>query len=76
MSITFEKESGRINIQHINCFCMKGLYIVMQLPSAIVYFSLFDDGPIDTQILALMTGSQCIVSDTQMNVKARGHFVY
>ena len=48
----------------------------MQIPSAIVYFSLFDDGPIDTQILALMTGSQCIVSDTQMNVKARGHFVY
>ena len=47
----------------------------MQLPSAIVYFSLFDDGPVDTQILALMTGSQCIVSDTQMNVKALGPLV-
>ena len=50
----------------------------MQLPSAIVYFSLFEDGPVDTnlQILALMTGSQCKVSYTQMNVKARGPLVH
>ena len=48
----------------------------MRLHSAIVYFSLFDDGPVDTQILARMTGSQCKVSYTQMNVKARGPLVH
>ena len=48
----------------------------MRLHSAIVYFSLFDDGPVDTQILARMTGSQCKVSYTQMNVMAREPHVY
>ena len=36
---------------------------------------LFYDGPVDLQIWALLTKSQCRVSDTQMNVKAGGPFV-
>ena len=41
----------------------------------IVYFYLIFDGAVDMQILALLTRSQCWVSDTQVTVKACGPLV-
>ena len=51
-------------------------YIVMMLLSdTIVDFHLFYDGAVDIQIWALLTRSQCKVSDTQVTVKACGPLV-
>ena len=41
----------------------------------IVDFHLFYDGAVDIQIRALLTRSQCKVSDTQVSVKAHGPLV-
>ena len=49
----------------------------MMLPSdTIVEFHLFYDGAVDIQIWALLTRSQCKVSDTQVTVKACGPLVF
>ena len=42
----------------------------MLLSDTIVDFHLFYDGAVDIQIRALLTRSQCKVSDTQVTVKA------
>ena len=42
----------------------------MLLSDTIVDFHLFYDGAVDIQIWALLTRSQCKVSDTQVTVKA------
>ena len=47
----------------------------MLLSDTIVDFHLFYDGAVDIQILALLTRSQCKVSDTQVTVKACGPLV-
>ena len=48
----------------------------MMLPSyTMVDFRLFYDGPVDIQLWALLTRSQCKVSDTQVTVKACGPLV-
>ena len=47
----------------------------MLLSYTIVDFHLFYDGAVDIQIWALLTSSQCEVSDTQVTVKARGPLV-
>ena len=47
----------------------------MLLSDIIVVFHLFYDGAIDIQIWALLTRSQCKVSDTQVTVKACGPLV-
>ena len=44
--------------------------IMMLLSYTIVDFHLFYDGPVDIQIWAPLTRSQCKVSDTQVNIKA------
>ena len=43
---------------------------MMLLSNTIVDFHLFYDGAVDIQIWALLTRSQCKVSDTQVTVKA------
>ena len=45
------------------------------LSDTIVDFHLFYDGAVDIQIRALLTRSQCEVSDTQVTVKAHGPLV-
>ena len=50
-----------INIQHIDCICMMGLWYSLLLP-LLIY--LFYDGPVDMQIWALLRRSPCRVSDT------------
>ena len=47
----------------------------MLLSDTIVDFHLFYDRAVDIQIWALLTRSQCKVSDTQVTVKARGPLV-
>ena len=47
----------------------------MLLSDTIVDFYLFYDGAVDIQIWALLTRSQCKVSDTQVTVKACGPLV-
>ena len=47
----------------------------MLLFDTIVDFQLFYDGVVDLQIWALLTRSQCKVSDTQVTVKACGPLV-
>ena len=47
----------------------------MLLSDTIVDFCLFYDGAVDIQIWALLTRSQCKVSDTQVTVKACGPLV-
>ena len=47
----------------------------MLLSDTIVDFHLFSDGVVDIQIGALLTRSQCKVSDTQVTVKACGPLV-
>ena len=47
----------------------------MLLSDTIVDFHLSYDGAVDIQILALLTRSQCKVSDTQVTVKAHGPLV-
>ena len=46
------------------------------LSDTIVDFHLFYDRAVDIQICALLTRSQCKVSDTQVTVKACGPLVY
>ena len=46
------------------------------LSDTIVDFHLFYDGAVDIQIRALLTRSQCKVSDTQVTVKAHGPLVF
>ena len=48
---------------------------MMLLSDTIVDFHLFYDGAVDIQIWALLTRSQCKVSDTQVTVKACGPLV-
>ena len=48
----------------------------MLLSVSIVDFHLFYDVAVNIQILALLTRSQCYVSDTQVTVKACGPLVY
>ena len=48
---------------------------MMLLSDTIVDFHLFYDGAVDIQIWALLTRSQCKVSDTQVSVKAHGPLV-
>ena len=48
---------------------------MMLLSDIIVDFHLFYDGAVDIQIWALLTRSQCKVSDTQVTVKACGPLV-
>ena len=48
----------------------------MLLSDTIVDFHLFYDGVVDIQIWALLTRSECEVSDTQVTVKACGSLVY
>ena len=48
---------------------------MMLLSDTIVDFHLFYDGAVDIQIWALLTKSQCKVSDTQVTVKACGPLV-
>ena len=48
---------------------------MMLLSVTIVDFNLFYDGAVDIQIWALLTRSQCKVSDTQVTVKACGPLV-
>ena len=43
---------------------------------AIVDFYLLNYGPVDMQILALLTRSKCRVPNTQVTVKAHEPFVY
>ena len=43
---------------------------MMLLSDTIVDFHLFYDGAVDIQIWALLTRSQCKVSDTQVTIKA------
>ena len=45
------------------------------LSDTIVDFHLFSDGAVDIQIRALLTRSQCKVSDTQVTVKTHGPLV-
>ena len=45
---------------------------MMLLSDTIVDFHLFYDGAVDIQIRALLTRSQCKVSDTRVTVKACG----
>ena len=45
---------------------------MMLLSYTIVDFHLFYDGAVDTQIWALLTRSQCKVSDAQVTVQACG----
>ena len=45
---------------------------MMLLSYTLVDFRLFYDGAVDIQIWALLTKSQCKVSDTQVTVKACG----
>ena len=45
------------------------------LSDTIIDFHLFYDGAIDMQKRALLTRSQCKVSDTQVTVKAHGPLV-
>ena len=47
----------------------------MLLSYTMADFHLFYDGAVDIQILALLTRSQCKVSDTQVTVKACGPLV-
>ena len=47
----------------------------MLLSDTIVDFHLFYDGAVDIQIWALLTWSQCKVSETQVTVKACGPLV-
>ena len=47
----------------------------MLLSDTIVDFHLFYDGAVDIQMWALLTRSQCKVSDTQVTVKACGPLV-
>ena len=49
---------------------------MMLLSDTIVDFHLFYDGAVDILIWALLTRSQCKVSDTQVTVKACGPLVY
>ena len=56
-----------INIQHIDCYCVKELWCCFPMPSLIIH--LFYDGTVDIQIWGLLTG-QCKVFDTQLTVKA------
>ena len=46
------------------------------LSNTIVNFHLFYDGAVDIQIQALLTRSQCKVSDTHVTVKAHGPLVF
>ena len=48
---------------------------MMLLSDTIVDFHSFYDGAVDKQIWALLTRSQCKVSDTQVTVKACGPLV-
>ena len=48
---------------------------MMLLSDTIVDCHLFYDGAVDIQIWALLTRSQCKVSDTQVTVKACGPLV-
>ena len=50
--------------------------IMMLFSDAIIDFHLFYDGSVDIQIWALLTRSQCKVSDTQVTVKACGPLVF
>ena len=47
----------------------------MLLSDIVVDFHLFYDGAVDIKIGALLTRSQCKVSDTQVTVKACGPLV-
>ena len=47
----------------------------MLLSDTIIDFHLFYDGAVDIQIRALLTRSQCKVSDTQVTIKACGPLV-
>ena len=49
---------------------------MMLLSCTMVDFHLFYDGVIDIQIWALLTRSQCKVSDNQVTIKARGPLVF
>ena len=49
---------------------------MMLLSDTIVDFHLFYDGAVDMQIWALLTRSQCKVSDTRVTVKAHGPLVF
>ena len=48
---------------------------MMLLSNTIVDFHLFYDGAVDIQIGALLTRSQCKVSDTQVTVQVCGPLV-
>ena len=62
-----------INIRHIDFYCI--LRDVNEISLVIVDFYLCNDGPVDLQILAPLTRSQCRVSINQVIVKARGPLV-
>ena len=55
------------NMQHSDCYCIKGLSCCFPL---LLLSYLFYDGAIDIQVWALLTKSQCRVSDSQVTGKA------
>ena len=57
-----------INIEHIDCYCVKGLWCCLPI-QLLIFYSLYD-GAIDIQIWTPLTRSQCKVSYTQVTVKA------
>ena len=60
----------------INMYSTLSIYSTLIANVFRVDFYLFYDGAVDIQICALLTRSQCKVSDTQVTVKACGPLVY
>ena len=62
-----------INILHIDCYCVKGLWCCFPIQSLI--FIYYNNWAVDMQICTLLTRIQCKVPDTQVTVKACGPLV-
>ena len=55
-------------LQHIDCYCFKGLRCCFPLP-LLILFIIWLDGAVDMYIWTLLTKSQFRVSDAQVTIK-------